>query len=359
MLGAVLDTWPLFLIAILMAVTAGCLMWILDTWFNEEQFPRRFPKGIFEGFWWAFVTMTTVGYGDKTPVSFFARLLSIIWIFLGITMFNMYTAVLTSALDVKPQIFDIDDFSNVNVGVLQASSLGRTVALLEHAISTRYKSIHDLAAALEKDEIKGISIDANKAAYYYSELKKHVPLIRKHHAVDEIDHAYGIISKDGNLSSFINSFFLTNDDHSKSIVAYAMHVRWPSKKLVEEDVPDVDFFNSKSPMFRYTIIGLVMISFVIVTFGLGCRQFFRKHDIVLRQYITFMNSKIDLCTPTKIIPETCAVNNNKKVIADCIIELDEFVDKLKMKLNEVKEREEEKMVMSLVEINEMNIVTKT
>jgi len=32
-----------------------------DTWYNKSQFPRTFPRGPFEGFWWAYVSMTTVG----------------------------------------------------------------------------------------------------------------------------------------------------------------------------------------------------------------------------------------------------------------------------------------------------------
>ena len=32
-----------------------------ELWCNPEQFPRSFFKGSWEGFWWAFVSMTTVG----------------------------------------------------------------------------------------------------------------------------------------------------------------------------------------------------------------------------------------------------------------------------------------------------------
>jgi len=32
-----------------------------DSSHNSKQFPRAFHQGAFEGFWWAFVTITTVG----------------------------------------------------------------------------------------------------------------------------------------------------------------------------------------------------------------------------------------------------------------------------------------------------------
>ena len=36
---------------------------------NAEEFPRSFFRGIFEGFWWSFVSMTTVGYVLTTLLS--------------------------------------------------------------------------------------------------------------------------------------------------------------------------------------------------------------------------------------------------------------------------------------------------
>lgn len=46
---AIIDIWPLLGVAILMAFAAGVLIWIIDTWWNKEHFPRRFVTGAFEG----------------------------------------------------------------------------------------------------------------------------------------------------------------------------------------------------------------------------------------------------------------------------------------------------------------------
>ena len=57
--------WPLLVICVMWAIVAGFFIWILETYWNEKEFPRPFLSGLFEGFWWSFVSMTTVGYGDK------------------------------------------------------------------------------------------------------------------------------------------------------------------------------------------------------------------------------------------------------------------------------------------------------
>lgn len=100
MMMSVMDTWPLFITAILMAIISGCVMWVLDTWFNENDFPNHFPRGPFEGFWWAFVSMTTVGYGDRAPKSYIARLFAVIWIFLGISFLLFFCLVNVKCTDI-------------------------------------------------------------------------------------------------------------------------------------------------------------------------------------------------------------------------------------------------------------------
>ena len=51
----------------------GFLVWLAEKKVNPSHFPKNPLRGIGSGFWFSAVTMTTVGYGDKVPVSFIGR----------------------------------------------------------------------------------------------------------------------------------------------------------------------------------------------------------------------------------------------------------------------------------------------
>jgi voltage-gated potassium channel len=53
-------------------------------------------RTIWDALWWAFVTITTVGYGDYTPVTFVGRLVAVGVMIGGITLIGVVTATLAS-----------------------------------------------------------------------------------------------------------------------------------------------------------------------------------------------------------------------------------------------------------------------
>ncbi len=102
----------------------GLLMWFFERRRNP-QFEEAPGQGIASGFWWSAVTMTTVGYGDKAPVTLGGRVVALVWMFVAIIIISSFTAAITSALTVSQldtAVQGPDDLPSVRVGALPAST---------------------------------------------------------------------------------------------------------------------------------------------------------------------------------------------------------------------------------------------
>jgi polar amino acid transport system substrate-binding protein len=85
----------LVLISVLLVV--GSLIWLAERQVNSEQFPKRWLPGIASGMWFAVVTLTTVGYGDKAPISRTGRGITATWMVISLIAVSSLTASLASA----------------------------------------------------------------------------------------------------------------------------------------------------------------------------------------------------------------------------------------------------------------------
>jgi polar amino acid transport system substrate-binding protein len=111
------------LLALMLA--AGSLIWLLERRANPDQFGGTVGPGIREGFWWSAVTMTTVGYGDKVPVTTAGRALAIIWMISSVIVIAGFTAAVTSALTLNSlsnAIQGPDDLPHRRVGSVPGSA---------------------------------------------------------------------------------------------------------------------------------------------------------------------------------------------------------------------------------------------
>jgi len=80
-------------VMICLVVLAGAIA----VWAVEFRNPSSVIKSFFDAIWWALVTITTVGYGDIVPMTFWGRIIGIIFIFLGFTIFSIFTAFIASS----------------------------------------------------------------------------------------------------------------------------------------------------------------------------------------------------------------------------------------------------------------------
>ncbi len=132
----------------------GLLVWIFERKKNKEEFGPG-AKGIVQGFWWSAVTMTTVGYGDKSPRTFGGRFIGFIWMFMAIIMISTLTAGIASSLtvqNIQDDIASVQDLERFNVYTVKSSSAQEL--LDQYGINSSKISSADegLEALLENDK---------------------------------------------------------------------------------------------------------------------------------------------------------------------------------------------------------------
>ena len=119
------------LILALLLYVAGFLVWLLEHKSNPEQFGGTRRQGIFSGFWWAMVTMTTVGYGDTAPRTVGGRIIGLFWMLAALIIVSFFTASITSALTVgqlSDRISNAADLGGMRIASVPASTSARWLA---------------------------------------------------------------------------------------------------------------------------------------------------------------------------------------------------------------------------------------
>lgn len=104
----------------------GTLVWTLERRANPDQFGHGSTwRGLAAGFWWSTVTMTTVGYGDKTPKTVAGRVVAQGWMLCSVVIVSVFTATVASSLTVdqlSSQVRSASDLRNVRVAVAKQST---------------------------------------------------------------------------------------------------------------------------------------------------------------------------------------------------------------------------------------------
>jgi len=138
----------------------GLLMWLCERGRNPH-FQGPPAAGLSAGVWWSVVTMATVGYGDKVPVTAAGRVLAMTWMLISLIVLTTLTASITTSLTLgglEAQVSGPEDLGKLRVGAAE----GTTGEHYLREMKLDYRSYADPRAglrAIEAGEIEAFVHD--------------------------------------------------------------------------------------------------------------------------------------------------------------------------------------------------------
>lgn len=152
---------------LLVLIAAAHVNWLFERNLNP-QFSNDYARGIWQSLWWAVVTVTTVGYGDKTPKGKRGRAFGIIWILAGYFVFAYFTATVTSTVTIRELhsfINEPEDLYGKRVATVEKSTAA--AYLTDQGISSQQvKTIEDAFHMLESKKVDAVVYDAPVLQHY-------------------------------------------------------------------------------------------------------------------------------------------------------------------------------------------------
>lgn len=157
----------------------GFLIWIFERNHHVGHF-RGGLTGFGSALWFSAATMTTVGYGDKTPSTFWGRIISFVWMLAGVLLVASFTASVASSIAtarISDMIMRPGDLFRVSCGALNGSVSQQY--LQKHGIpSHAYETIEEALRDLSKGEIQAVVADRIALNFLSGKMSMENPPVR-------------------------------------------------------------------------------------------------------------------------------------------------------------------------------------
>ncbi|KAK2569379.1 Potassium voltage-gated channel subfamily A member 10 [Acropora cervicornis] len=264
MLKSLFTTWPVLLLTLILSFIAGIIAWLLENSKNEENFPRSFTKGTWEGFWWAFVSMTTVGYGDRFPLSVGGRLFAVVWILVGICVCSIFTAALTSSLTTLSMETKITLPGTKVVALLD--SIESTIGFRNQAQVKRVSTADELHQELESGDVRGALMDAYFLVYY----KQNYPTskLKVQEVIQQDKLEYGARFKSMELAKCFQEKRYTMESDLYEI-AESLFKQTLSRKFDNEQQDERHLFHHQGILFSPMFFGCLGLAAFLIFVGVA------------------------------------------------------------------------------------------
>ncbi|TFE66868.1 ligand-gated ion channel protein [Methylacidiphilum sp. Yel] len=149
-----------------LTLIAGFFVWIFERKKNPH-FGGSFIHGIGNAFWWAAVTMTTIGYGDKVPKTVGGRTVAMIWMFVGVVLLSFFTAWITAGVALEKVSLDIvkaKDLSQIRIAAVK-NSMGSSYLRKRQIRAILFDTLNGALEALKEKKVDAVLSELEQLRY--------------------------------------------------------------------------------------------------------------------------------------------------------------------------------------------------
>jgi ABC-type amino acid transport substrate-binding protein len=150
--AVVRELGSLIVLTLGLLVLIGALMWVFERRRGVAANPSECAvASLSDGIYWAAVTMTTVGYGDVTPITPVGRFIAVLWMLGSLTLISLLTTSLVSRMTAdavtSAPIARTSDLDGKRLAAV-ADSSGAEYLDEQHLHYTKYANLKDALASL-------------------------------------------------------------------------------------------------------------------------------------------------------------------------------------------------------------------
>ena len=170
---------PIFRVAVISSVgglflilfVVGNLMWLAESRRNPEQFPRQYIRGVGSGMWFALVTLTTVGYGDKAPITKTGKIITSLWMLTTLVAASSLTAGIATVMtlllsaEVIKDFTQVEDIRDKQIAVVSGTT-GEKWAQIYQSRVLPSPNLEQAIERLKSGQAEGVMFDVPALRYY-------------------------------------------------------------------------------------------------------------------------------------------------------------------------------------------------
>ena len=150
----------------------GNLLWLAERNHNGDQFSKSYARGIREGMWCALTTFSTVGYGDRFPVTSLGRFVAGMWMILSLVVVTSLTAGIATTLAIafsnqpSNQFNSPSDLKGARVSTVGKGSAQASWAKFYRARVSETEHLSEAINLLANGQVDGV-VGPRDDLYYY------------------------------------------------------------------------------------------------------------------------------------------------------------------------------------------------